>query len=156
MTEQEYRDFIYKKAEEVKSEDELLNLIKEIKEYPHDYGTIVYGCMAAALASVKVINKGPRGGITGFQASCIGWECVKKFMSVTPESPLKLIQYHNMLYPQYESSFDKTIDLRTWTYISEKAKEMLTKDKGFHPNVQVHLESIARGKVPFGYTLKED
>lgn len=105
MTEQEYKEFIYKKAEEINSEEALLDLIKEIKEFNHDYGTIIYGCMAAMIAAFKVINNGPRGGITGFQAGFLGWECVHKFMMIN--GPCRIIDYNNMLFPQYADEFEK-------------------------------------------------
>lgn len=154
MTEKEYREHIYKKAEEVKTDADLSVLIKEIKEYEHDYGTIVYGCMAAMIGAFNVVNRGPTGGITGFQAGCLGWEAVKKFMSIS--GPARIIDYENLLYPQYARTFDKTISPETWSYVQEKAKENLAKGpEHAHPNVIAHWKAIEAGKIPFDLTVRE-
>lgn len=154
MTEQEYKEFIYKKAEEVNSEEALLVLIKEIKEFDHDYGTIVYGCMAAMIAAFKVINNSPAGGITGFQAGCLGWECIHKFMII--EAPCKIVNYNNMLFPQYAYEFEKTITSETWFALRTRAKEKLNKNQEYyHPDVLAHLTKVAEGVIPFGYEIKD-
>jgi hypothetical protein len=143
---------IYKKAETVKTEPDLLAFLKEIKEYNHDYGTIVYGCMAAMKAAFKVVNNSPNGGITGFQAGCLGWECIHEFMSV--KAPAKILQYDNMLYPQYQDKFEKVISRETWEDLQKKAKEHLNKDSG-HPDVVKHWRTIVDGHVPFGYSVND-
>lgn len=153
MTEKEYKELIYKKADDVENETQLLDLIKEIKEYPHDYGTIVYGCMAAMLAAFNVINKSPNGGITGFQASCLSWECVEKFTMKKP--PLKLIAFEDMLFPQYENKFEKKISNDTWVFLQKEAlKNLSEKNEHTSPRVIDHWRSIVSGVVPFGYSVE--
>ena len=104
-----------------------------------------------------------QGGITGFQAGFIGWEMVKQFMSVG-DCGLSLRDWENMLYPQYEDSFEKTIPRKIFEGLQEKAKERLAKadkdesinGRSLHPEVRKHMESIVNGVVPFGYVIKED
>lgn len=153
MTEAEYKELIYKRVELIENLDQLNGLIKEIMEYDHDYGTIVYGCYAAMKAAFKVVNNSPNGGITGFQASCLGWEATKDFLSI--RGPAKILDYDNLLFPQYEDDFKKTISVETWKHLQDKAAKEL-KIGGGSPEVQKHWESIVAGKIPFGFTLKAD
>jgi len=156
MTESEYRTLINEKAKKVESMDQLKTLIEEIEAYEHDYGTIVVGCFAAMLGAFNVVNRGPSGGITGFQAGCLGWEAIKEFMSLTKDAPVRLVDFANMLYPQYADKFDRSISKETWKYLQEKAVENLAKEnQSAHPNVVNHWKSISMGNVPFGYSVKE-
>lgn len=159
LSEKEFKEQFYKKASEVKTPEELTTLLKEITEFNHDYGTIVYGCTAAMKAAMNVVNRSPQGGITGFQAGCMGWEMIKELMGTTPNAPLKLTDYHNMLYPQYADKFEKRISTATWEYLQLQAAENLEKNgisTGTHPNVVAHWVSIKDGKIPFGYVVRDE
>lgn len=152
MTELEYKELIYKKASAVRNQKDLSALIREITSYDHDYGTIVYGCMAAMEAAFNVVNRSPQGGITGFQASCLGWECIRKFMSIEP--PCRLQDFNNLLYPQYADRFEKTISDEIWKDIQAKAQEKLDKEKRHaHPDVVAHWKKIVAGEIPFGFQI---
>lgn len=166
-TEQEFKKQAYEIAKSVTTTDELAEFIKFISDYPLDYGTAVYAQCAAMLAAQHVMNGGEQGGITGFQAGFIGWEMVKQFMSVG-DCGLKIVDYENMLYPQYEERFGKTIPYKNFEALQKKAKEHIEKDDsaaqqekdkfgyGMHPAVRRHMESIVNGVVPFGYVLIDD
>jgi hypothetical protein len=153
MTEQEYKEKVYGEAKNVSTTDELVDFINEIKEYEHDYGTIVYGLMAAMKAAFKVVNASPQGGITGFQASCLGWECIHEFMMVS--GPLRIVQYEHLLYPQYKGDFEKTIDSETWVEIMSKANQLLLDPQHASKEIISHWKSVAAGNVPFGYAVSE-
>jgi hypothetical protein len=155
MTEKQYKEEIYKKASEVKTAEQLTALLKEIDEFNHDYGTIVYACMAAMTGAFNVVNNGKQGGITGFQAGCLGWEAVRKFLTMN-DGPVRLQEFNNMLYPQYAENFEKTITPETWEFLQKEADKNLTENtKHTHPNVLNHWKSIKNGQVPFGYQVKE-
>ena len=158
MTEKEYKKYIYEKAQKVNNKKDLDALLKEImapKSEANDYGKICYAMAAAMEATLNYINRGPNGGITGFQASMIGWEMVKELI-VHGENKcgLRLIDYENMLYPQYKDKFDKVIDKDTWEALQEEAKTKLAESKIAHPKVIKHWKKIAEGKVPFGYKVR--
>ena len=154
MTEQEYKNYIYKKADDVKTKEELDNMLAEvINDKELDYGKICYAISGCMLAVLNYIDRSEVGGITGFQASIIGWQMVRKLICDS-ETALKLIDYDNMLYPQYECDFDKVIDEALWKTLQEKAKEKLEKVPDAHPNVIKHWQSIVDGEVPFGYKIK--
>lgn len=122
--------------------------------YMHDYGTICHAVAASALAAAHAMNASPVGGISGFQAGCIMWEFIQKWMNY--KSPLRLIDYGNMLYPQYKNKFEKTISKETWEYLQKEAYKLLAEDnETASPNVINHWKSIAAGVVPFGYQLEE-
>lgn len=160
MTEKEYKDYIYKKAEEVRTKEDLDNLLDEVincKEL--DYGKIVYAMCACMNATFRYINENNAGGdITGFQAGFIGWEMVKEYLVINNKCGLKLINYDDMLYPQMKKRFDdKTISKDVWNALQEQAKNLIQdKENKPHPRILKHWKRIVKGKVPFGYKVKEE
>lgn len=157
MSELEYRKEIYAKAEQVKTVEDLTALLSEIENKNQDYGTIVYACMAAMKGAFNVVNRGKQGGITGFQAGCLGWECVHDFMMI--KAPCRIVDYNNLLYPQYEGKFQKVISQETWNDIQEKARQNLSewKDEAqVSPRVIEHWKKIKSGIVPFGFRVGEE
>ncbi len=143
----------YEQAKLLKTSEELKEFVdKLINDYSHDYGTIVHAICASMLGAYYVIENSPQGGITGFQASCIGWKMVKKFMMV--KSPARILEFENMLYPYSEDVFT-TVPLKTWKFLQEKAREKLEKEK-LSERMKAHLESIVEGKVPFGWKVKKE
>lgn len=121
-------------------------------DYKHDYGTIVHAMTAGALASISVIDRSPEGGITGFQASCIMWQFIKTFMHI--ESPLRLLNFEDLLYPQYENTF-RTISEDTWKWVQDKAKQNLIEHTNAANTVKTHWQSIVDGYIPFGYMIEK-
>ncbi len=126
-------------------------------KYEHDYGTVCHAMAAVAVQAARKFNDGPQGGITGFQAGAVMWEFIKEFMHL--EGPMKLVQYNDMLYPQYFSKFDQTISSDIWKNLQAKAMENLIKagnNQSTHPNVIAHWKSIVEGIVPFGYVVANE
>lgn len=139
----------------VQTPDSLMGFIKHLMyDYRHSYSSIVYALSAGAVATCWAMNKSPQGGISGFQASAIMWEFLKAWMSM--DGPLKLTRYDDMLYPQYDYKFEKTITRSTWAYLQDQAEKRLKEGGSTHPNVKKHWESIVAGEIPFGYTVVED
>ncbi len=97
-TEQEFREQAYEIAKSVNTPEDLAEFVKFISNVPLDYGTVVYAQCAAMLAAQHVMNESEQGGITGFQAGFIGWEMVKKFMSVG-DCGLTLIDWEKCFTP---------------------------------------------------------
>ena len=143
-------------ARQVKSPQELAEFVRHLMyDYQHDYGTVVYAVTAAGLAGMWAANAQPNGGITGFQAGCVFWTFYRHWLECGEWKPAQLLKFDNMLYPQYERHFDKVIEPETWKWLQEQAAEKL-KSKDGHSEVRAHWQSIVDGKVPFGYTVKED
>lgn len=134
-------------------------LKKLTEEYHHDYGTIVHAITAGMLATGRAIDRSPQGGITGFQAGAVMWEFIRNWIDSGEYKPRRMVDYSNMLYPQYEHAFQKTISSDTWEHLQKMAKEKLdTNNDGYdmHPDVKAHMESIVAGTIPFGYTVDDD
>jgi hypothetical protein len=128
-----------------------------LNDYQHDYGTICKAIAACGAAAMYAANNTEQGGITGFQAGCINWEVLKAWGEFQTHTGARLINFDNMIYPQYEEKFDKIISKETWESIQKYAKENLLEEReyGLHPEVKAHMESIVAGNVPFGYKIKE-
>ena len=155
MKEQDYKTYIYDKADKVKTKEQLDELLKEIVESKElCYGTIVFAISGAMLATAHYINESEVGGITGFQAGFIGWEMIRKFLVHENKTALKIINYDDLLYPQYKNKFKKVIDYELWKTIQDEAKILLSTHKDAHPKVIKHWGKIVKGKVPFGYKVE--
>lgn len=127
-----------------------------MNDYYHDYGTICHALSAIALAAIYAADKSPQGGITGFQASFIMWDFIKQWQYPHNICGLKIVDYDNMLYPQYKQNFEKTISNTAWNKLQQEAKNLLNNYNGDAVNeVIAHWRSIAEGQVPFGYTVTE-
>ena len=124
-----------------------------IHGYNHDYGTACHAVAACALAAAWAACGDKDIGLSGFQAGFVMWDFIRNWTYTGNECGLRIVDYDNMLYPQYEEKFDKTIDRVTWERIREKASDKLKKEKEVHPAVLEHWKSIANGVVPFGYRV---
>ena len=127
-----------------------------INDYEHDYGTICHAMSACSIATMWAINKTDQGGITGFQAGAIMWEFIKHWNYTDNKTGMKMVNYDDMLYPQYDFKFQKTISESTWKSIQDVAKNHLEENETAHPEVIAHWKSIVNGKIPFGYKIVKD
>ncbi len=154
--ESKYREDLKTKMKEIKTNDDFFQFIETVKNGQHGYGTICVGIAQAMIATLEHINRSENGGITGFQASCVGWEVVKKTM-MFGDGPVSMRIYENMLYPQYQDKFEKFLEHETWVWIQDEARKKyseLKEDSLCVESVRSHLKSIVDGQVPFGYTVK--
>jgi hypothetical protein len=148
-----FRDKWLDRAKAVSTEDELAALVRDVLAEPQDYGTCVYSTAACALAGATLASK--KLGITGFQAGCVMWEFVQRWLHI--EGPARLVRYHDMLYPQNAEKFVREIDSETAEYLKTEARKVLAGDAEFmHPAVKEHLERVAEGWVPFGFAVKPE
>lgn len=125
-------------------------------KYNHDYGTMCHAVAACALAAAWAACSEDETGLSGFQAGFVMWDFIKNWTKTGNECGLRLIDYDDMLYPQYEKKFDKVIDRKTWESIQKKAKENLEKSGYADDKVRLHWRKIANGIVPFGYRVVEE
>lgn len=68
-------------------------------------------------------------------------------------TPIRIVPYEQMLYPQQSGWFARKISPETWAWLQKKAREELENTPYAHPDVIAHWQSIADGKVPFGFTV---
>ena len=111
---------------------------------------------ACSIATMWAMNRTDQGGITGFQASAIMWEFIKHWNYTDNKTGMKIVNYDDMLYPQYDFKFQKTITESIWKSIQDVAKNHLEENETAHPNVIAHWKSIVNGKIPFGYKIVKD
>lgn len=129
-----------------------------INDYVHDYGTVCHAVSACALAAAWAANRseGARGGITGFQAGFTLFDFIFQWQYPSNKTGLRIINYDDMLYPQYQYKFEKTIGKSTWESLQKEAKTRLEERGRLADRVKAHLESIVNGSVPFGYIVGDD
>lgn len=125
--------------------------LAKLAAFKHDYGSICRAIAAGAVGAAWAVERSPRGGITGFQASCVTWDFLEHWGHI--EAPAAIIRYDDMLYPQSAEKFN-TIGKETWEHLQAKAAEFLAEKTAAHPNVVAHWRKIADGVVPFGYTVR--
>lgn len=126
-----------------------------MNDYEHDYATSIKATVAAMIATFNACNQSEQGGFTGFQVGFIPWFMMKEFWGESKVGR-KVIDFNDMLYPQYAHKFKKTISLETWERLQDKAKKLM-KDpiENFHPDVRLHISKIAAGQIPFRYKVKK-
>lgn len=148
------QDEWFERAKGIKSIEEFSSFAKELlEETHHDYGTICHAIGALTLAAGWMGAK--THGITGFQAGFVMWDFIRQWFYDNNECGLKIVDFDEMLYPQYEYKFEKTITATQFKNLQETALKKL-KEGCASPSVINHWKSIVNGEVPFGYTIKND
>lgn len=134
----------------------LPNFMKHLLcDEPHSYESICDAIAACAVAAAWAGDKSPQGGITGWQGSWIMWKFIQNWMGKQNSCGLKLVDYDDMLYPQYEYKFtEKTINKEAWDAMQKKAAELWLEGDGAE-RVRDHWRSIMEGNVPFGYKVED-
>lgn len=153
MNEFEARDYILEKGKNINSSQELAEFIEEVENnFNYGYGTAARSVGAVAACVANYLRN--KMGLTGFQTGCAMWEFIQDFIYSNNKCGMKLVDYDEMLYPQYEYKFcDKIIPKYTWEALQKQAKENLEKCSAV-PRVIDHWQSIVNGKVPFGYVVE--
>lgn len=129
-----------------KTEDELLAVIRQLRDREHDYGT---ACYAASLASSAVFNYiASHLGMTGFQASCATLDVMNRLRHI--DGPFIILEGKDYLFPQYDvpgrlAEFRK--DITGWL-IDEAKKNLAEKSEQASPKVVQHWEHLATAARP--------
>lgn len=146
----------FRNASEVKTPEDLIAFMRQVMNgYVHDYGSVCKAIAACAVAAAWCANRaeGANGGITGFQSGAVMWQFVKAWMHL--DSPLRLIDFRQMLYPQSAARFERTLDPQSWAWVQGEARRLLREGAGA-PAVLQHWKDITDGKVPFGFLVSDD
>ena len=154
MDEFEAKAYILEKGRNIKTIDELAELIKEVEEnFNYDYGVAPRSIGAVATVVANYLSR--TMGITGYQAGFVMWDFILSYMKTSNECGLKLIDWDEMLYPQYQYKYEKIIDRGTWNALQKQAAKNLEEADYAAREVIEHWRSIVDGVVPFGYTVKD-
>lgn len=122
-------------------------------DYKHDYGTICHALAAGSVATLWAMNNHKNAGITGFQAGAVMWEFIRHWNRTNNKTGLRLVDFDNMLYPQYSDEFQKTISKDTWEHLQKEASKNISENGRAHIEVVAHWKQIVNGRVPFGYSI---
>ena len=156
------RDEWYKKAKnDIHTPEQLKEFADEICEYVNNskemYNDSSNGAAAISLAAMHMMAF--IYGMTSFQMGWVMWQLIDQMVIGEHDCGMKLVNYNDMLYPQYEDHFMKTLPKDVWERLQQKAKDDLKKDdaasevyKMCH-RVREHIQSIAYGNPPFGYKV---
>ena len=84
------------------------------------------------------------------------WDFIQDWLYSNNKCGMRILDYDEMLYPQYEYKFDKTISEETFAELQKEAARRIEDGACYaSPAVLQHWISITEGKVPFGYTVKQ-
>jgi hypothetical protein len=100
------------------NKEDLIKYITELEEQEHDYGTCVYAMSMAAMATFNYMAD--KLGCTGFQASCADMDILRR--SRRMKHGFRILDYDDLLYPQYKKDFPIT-----WDDLIEENLEHLAK-----------------------------
>ena len=150
----EVREILEKERENIKSLDDLMNYSQNDRDnYDIGYDTAPRAIAQAALATSYYLAD--MFGITGFQACFVMWDFIKDWSFRGNKCGLKIVNYDDMLYPQYNHKFQKTIKKDTFEALQKAAENNLKKHQFSSSAVIKHWKSIVDGNVPFGYIIED-
>ena len=156
--EQRPQDEWYKRADNIHDLKTFNAFYKELmQQTEHDYGTAVYAVSAVARAILNMALR--EQDITGFQASFVMWGLVRYLGYQNNKCGMALLDYDNMLYPQYSERFNQELPVNVWENMQKCARQQLTQAQQnkikAHPDVVTHWQQIVDGVVPFGWKVAE-
>ena len=150
----EAKEILEKERKNNKSIDDIMNYIQNVRDnydigYEKDQKEIEQDALATSYYMEEMF------GITGFQAGFVMWDFIKDWSFRGNKCGLKIVNYDDMLYPQYNHKFQKTISKDTFEALQKAAEDNLKKGGYANPNVIKHWKSIVDGNVPFGYIIED-
>lgn len=81
------------------------------------------------------------------------WRFIRYLTEI--EMPMQMLDLTNMLYPEYDEYFSRTITPTAFKIIQRQACLMLQENQYENEEHKLHLENISNGKLPYGYLVKE-
>lgn len=133
---------------------ELTSYIEEAKEkYNTSYGDAVYGPALAAIAAFNYVAC--QMGLSGFQAGYSEMLFLKKLRYI--KHGLKILNFDNLLYPQYLNDFNlsaETLIRKNLDELKKAAKEELEKSPNAAQEVRDHWIYIT--EIPDSEKIGDD
>lgn len=150
----------YMRAHRCRSFEDAVDVAADFLEKNLGMDTIVHAAAIAALASASVVANSAKGVALKMDSSpeahgLVVWKFLEEFGGFD-DGPKRIIQYRKMLYPRFEQYFAKTIDRSTMNWMIDQAKITLQSGRELHPSVRFHLEGVAAGIPPFGYSVSDE
>jgi hypothetical protein len=130
----------------------LAGFVARVRSHKDARENVVKALHSAMRAAFSTISK--RHPCTFEQAEQVGWLLVRDLFLVGG-SPLRLINYAELLHPQFEEKFT-TIPPATWAEVQRHARTMLANPLAQYASEEArrHWQSIADGNVPFGLKVQ--
>ena len=137
--------------------DSLTALAKTLRENVADSEDLINATLAVINGTIEAMWKGL--GITPEIKNILSILAYRRINELG-DGYTSIINYDDMLDPNNRNKFEKVMSEAVFENLQTKAIERLdAADRGevvLHPATKYHLESIASGRVPFGYELMED
>ena len=149
---------LYTKVKETKTIEDFNKLFNEMSksidiEKEEDAREKITAVILAA--GHVMIQKFAKCVDTRDKAGQIMWNFIRHWLPEFAFSPLRIIIYEDMLYPQFEKNF-KTITPDVANWVKKQAQALLESRKDVSPELKSHWQSIVDGKLPYGIMLEED
>jgi uncharacterized protein YfbU (UPF0304 family) len=126
-----------------KTIEEVNEIINQLTDREHDYGTAVYAMSIAATAVFNFVAS--KVGCSGYQSSIADMDIIRRTRSL--ELGFMLIDFEKLLYPQYDGSdhfpTKQALIEKHRKMLAKKARELLAKETDAHPNVLAHWKMLA-------------
>ncbi len=146
---------LLEKVKAVKNEDDLKSLFEEIDKEGLTEENASDKMSALILAAGNVlVNKYPKL-FSKERSSNIMWQFIRHWLPEFAFSPLRMVIYEDLLYPQFEKNF-KTITPDIFKWVQESAKNSLERHKSASPALKAHWQSVVDGQIPYDLMLEED
>jgi hypothetical protein len=125
-----------------KTEEELINYIREQVNGPHSYDTSANAMANAAIATFNYVSS--EVGASGFQAGWAGMQIIRQIQGL--EGPFGIIDGTQFLFPQYNIEEKVKKWHEEWKpHLGKMAKEKLENAESYvHPDVISKWEEYAK------------
>lgn len=137
--------------------DALTALAKTLRENVADSEDLINATLAVINGTIEAMWKGL--GITPEIKNILSILAYRRINELG-DGFTSIMNYDDMLDPANRNKFEKVMSESVFNDIQAKAVDRLGQEERgeieLHPAVKYHLESIAKGRVPFGYELIED
>ena len=139
----------FKEAQKCKLEDgSLQKFLDHLKnDYQFDYGTSARATAAAAFATANAFAS--YIGLTGFLWSCAAMDILGKMCFPHNKLGYKVIDYDNLLYPQYQDRFtENKISEAGAERLKQEAQNLIDEGGLVHHDVLAWWKRLAGGNIP--------
>lgn len=145
----------YAEAKKITEAKDLVPFLERLMTaYSHDVSTVVHAMTAGALATLNVMNQYPEGHLSPVQSQKLMGLFIRYWANI--EGPMKLVSWMGLLHCENRHAFT-TVPNQVFAQVQEMAKHMLSSDLSRVSAEQMrHLQELASGVVPFGYSLAEE
>lgn len=138
-------EFAQRIRDEIYGPQELYGLITEIRDADLDPDDTVGLIAAAAFHAAKNVTFDTTDGISL-------WRAIRYITGI--QMPMRMIDFTAMLKPGMDKYFANILTPTAFSVIRSQAEKMLENEAYENEEEKAHLEKIAKGAMPYGYSLE--